>query len=247
MYNFFSRDIEYLPLAAAASAACFSLNILMISEALLTLGVLGLFAFLVLAKGLCVEGSGADDCVGSLEGVTGVGVEAAGMEVGLSVAFSLSLPLAFAFSAPCSLASSAAIFSLCFLIISSVTLGLLFGFLLDDGAGLGATEEAAGEADTPPTPSFFFSFLFLGFLLFLPDSVMGWGVSLPAGEEEVEAFSPAETRGSSILPRGLGLAGLYRLMNAADPCNGRLNVNGRDGLAIAGADEFAGEGAGAGA
>lgn len=220
----------------------------MISEALLTLGVLGLFSFLVLVNGLCVESSGVDGCVvDSLEGVKGIEVEAAGMAVGLSVAFSLSLPLAFALSAfsACFLASSAAIFSLCFLIISSVTLGLLFCFLLDDGAGLGATEEAAGEAGTPPTPSSFFSFLFLGFLLFLPDSVKGWGVSLAAGEEEVEAISPAKTGGPSILPRGLGLAGLYRLMNAADPCNGRLNVNGRDGLAMAGADGFAGGGAGA--
>lgn len=149
------------------------------------------------------------------------------MAGGFSIASSLLLPLAFVFSAfsACFLASSAAIFSLCFLIISSVTLGLPFCFLLDDGAGLGATEEAAGEAGTPPTLSSFLSFLFRGFLLFLPDSLIGCGGSLATGEE-IEAVSPAEARGSSILPRGLGLAGLYRLMNAADPCNGKLNVKG---------------------
>lgn len=217
----------FLPFAAA-SAACFSLNNLIISKALLTLGVLGLLAFLVWAKGLCVESSsGAAGWVDSLKGVTGVGIEAAGVTAGLSIAFSFLLPLPFVFSvfSVCFLASSAAIFSLCFLIISSVTLGLPFCFLLDDGAGLGATEEAAGDAGTSPTPSSFFSFLFRGFLLFFPDSLIGCRGSLATGEE-IEAVWLAEARGSSILPRGLGLAGLYRLMNAADPCNGKLNVKG---------------------
>lgn len=194
----------------------------------MTLGVLGLLAFLDWVKGLWVEsGSGVSGWVDALESVTGVGIEAAGVTGGFSVDFSLLLPLAFVFSvfSACFLASSAAIFSLCFLIISSVTLGLPFCFLLDDGAGLGATEEAAGEAGTPPTLSSFFSFLFRGFLLFLSDSLIGCGGSLAAGEG-IEAVSPAEARGSSILPRGLGLAGLYRLMNAADPCNGKLNVKG---------------------